>query len=430
MNPMVALFLLMSGVAIPIAVIYKIIDGVQNGPGYVEPVEPVEPEMLEPVPEPAALNFLEPMVYTVPSSDLLVSGMAYRPEAAAVSAAVADTLRAFNVGATVVDATAGSSVTRLAVELDDGVKVEKVAALARNFAYALGVPSVRIQSPIPGRSAVGIEVPNADRRTVHLGDVLADAPTHPLSFAVGEDVDGEPVWANLADMPHLLVAGSTGSGKSSFINALLLSMLTRATPHDLRMVLVDPKMVELMPYSDIPHLLTPIVTETEEAVFALHSLVGEMERRYELMQSRRVRHVDAFNDLGGEHLPYIVAVVDELADLMMTSGRELESLIVRLAQKGRAAGVHLVLATQRPSVDVVTGLIKANVPSRLAFATASAVDSRVVLDVSGAEKLAGRGDALFSPVGVSEPLRVQGAYVSDVEIEAVTLAASQEVVRL
>lgn len=429
MNPAVLLCLLMMVAVTPVALIYRVLDRAQNAP-LLALVEPDEPEILEPEPEPLALDFRAPEAYSVPSSDLLVSGMAHAMDADATGVKVDDVLSKFKLDAKVVEAKAGSSVTRLAIELGDGVKVEKVAALAKNFAYALGVSSVRIQAPIPGRSAVGIEVANTDRRVVHLGDVLADAPTHPLSFAVGEDIDGDPVWANLADMPHLLVAGSTGSGKSSFINSLLLSMLTRATPADLRMVLVDPKMVELMPYSDIPHLLAPIVTETEEAVFALHSLVGEMERRYELMQRRRVRHIDAFNDLGGEHLPYVVAVVDELADLMMTSGRELESLIVRLAQKGRAAGVHLVLATQRPSVDVVTGLIKANVPSRLAFATASAVDSRVVLDVSGAEKLAGRGDALFSPVGASEPLRVQGAYVSDVEIEAVTQAASGEVVRL
>jgi DNA segregation ATPase FtsK/SpoIIIE, S-DNA-T family len=330
---------------------------------------------------------------------------------------VDDVLRQFKIDAHVASWSSGPSVTQFAITLGDGVKVEKISALVKNFAYALGVAGVRVLAPIPGKSAVGIEVANPERETVHLGDVLPPAEAHPLTIGLGKDVDGAPVFANLADMPHLLVAGATGAGKSSFVNAMLTSLLMRATPADVRMVLIDPKMVELMPYDGIPHLLAPIVTEPVKALPVLAAVVAEMDSRYAAMQQARVRHIDDLRGNGA--YPYIVVVVDELADLMMTTGRDFESVLVRLAQKGRAAGIHLVLATQRPSVDVVTGLIKANVPSRLAFTTASSVDSRVVLDASGAEQLTGRGDALFAPVGAGLPVRVQGAYVSDDEIDNV-----------
>jgi S-DNA-T family DNA segregation ATPase FtsK/SpoIIIE len=416
------------------------VDGVEEFPDVVAPAPllVLDRDEPEPVPEVADASQTslfdvtgadEDGVYTLPDRGLLrrSKATAAKPgeQDGRVAGLLVQALANFGVDATIVGEIAGPRVTRYELQLAPGTKVSKVAALKDDLSYALATTEIRILAPIPGKQAVGVEVPNLAPNLVTLGDIYDDLPatSSPLSVWLGKDISGNAVWTDLARMPHLLIAGTTGSGKSGCINTILTSILLRATPDDVRMILIDPKRIELGFYESIPHLLTPVVSSPKTAAAALANVVGEMERRYERMSHVRARSLPEMNRTlrgrGEKQLPYLLVVIDELADLMMISPQDVEDAIIRLAQKSRAVGIHLVLATQRPSVDVITGMIKANVPSRIAFAVSSQTDSRVILDQAGAESLLGQGDMLFKPLGTSRLQRVQGAYVSEEEVALV-----------
>jgi S-DNA-T family DNA segregation ATPase FtsK/SpoIIIE len=399
-------------------------DSVSVGPPPVlfhDEEEPSTQEQLFPT------ERLEPVgAYDLPDRELLKKSKPGTGPSGEANQRVADALVTclahFGVEATVIGQISGPRVTRYELQLAPGTKVGKVANLKDDLSYALATTEIRILAPIPGKQAVGVEVPNLSPNLVTLGDIYADLPesASPLSVWLGKDISGASVWADLARMPHILIAGTTGSGKSGCINAILTSILLRATPDEARLILIDPKKIELNYYESIPHLLTPVVSSPKEASAVLLNCVTEMERRYERLSQVRARNLPeanrAFRKRGEEELPYLLVVIDELADLMMVSPQEVEDSIIRLAQKSRAVGIHLVLATQRPSVDVITGMIKANVPSRIAFAVSSQTDSRVILDQNGAESLLGQGDMLFKPLGTSRLQRVQGAFVTEEEV--------------
>jgi S-DNA-T family DNA segregation ATPase FtsK/SpoIIIE len=405
----------------------------QDEPGVTRgPSQPVKQEQLTPRgryrPE---VTDSPDFVWTLPDPAALTRSTeaANRPDTVGqekVAAQLIEALGHFGVEARVIGMVSGPHITRYELRLAPGIKVGKVAQLKDDLAYALAAADIRILAPIPGKQAVGVEVPNARRRIVHLGDVYQEPPPDwsPLTVWLGKDVAGRSIGADLAKMPHLLVAGTTGAGKSGAVNAMLSSILLRATPHEVRMVLVDPKQVELTHYDSIPHLLTPVITSPKQAAIALQNLVREMEQRYSFMSLARTRTLKDLNDVrlrrGEAPLPYVLCVIDELADLMMVAPADVEDSIIRIAQKARAVGIHLVLATQSPRVDVITGMIKANVPSRIAFAVSSQTDSRVILDQNGAESLLGMGDMLFSPVGSSRLQRIQGAFIDEAQIEALT----------
>jgi DNA segregation ATPase FtsK/SpoIIIE, S-DNA-T family len=389
--------------------------------------------------------------YALPPLDLLATGRSMGKESRrtieAQVEALQETFRQFNIDATVARWSRGPTVTRFEIELGPGVQVKKVANMGDDIAYALAAPDVRIVAPIPGKSAIGVEVPNRQRDLITLGDILrsdeASRDPHPLTVALGVDIAGNPALVNLATMPHLLISGATGSGKSVTVNGMITSIIMRARPDQVRMILIDPKRVELVPYEGAPHLLTQVVTDPRRATDAVQWCVKEMEQRYELLALLGYRNIDGYNDavdagevearpcpdgtiIEPERLPYILLVIDELADLMLVAPRDVEEAICRIAQKARAVGIHMVLATQRPSVDVITGLIKANVPSRLALAVSSQTDSRTIIDMNGAEKLVGKGDMLFLPASQGKPSRLQGCWVTEREVEAAVDVCKQQ----
>jgi DNA segregation ATPase FtsK/SpoIIIE, S-DNA-T family len=409
------------------------IDGEEAFPDVVSETPPPPPLLLEQLEEPEVRepSLFEPISsehadYELPDAGVLRRSRAAKGQPAKAAEKIAssllEALANFGVDAHLVGQVVGPRVTRYELQLAPGTKVGKVAALKDDLAYALATTEIRILAPIPGKQAVGVEVPNLSPNVVTLGDIYDEVPTSasPLSVWLGKDISGASVWADLARMPHILIAGTTGSGKSGCINTMLCSILLRATPDEVRMILVDPKRVELGLYESIPHLLTPVVSSPKSAAAVMANVLTEMDKRYERMSVARARNLPELNrvlvERGEQPLPYLLIVIDELADMMMVSPQEVEDAVIRLAQKSRAVGIHLVLATQRPSVDVITGMIKANVPSRIAFAVSSQTDSRVILDTSGAESLLGQGDMLFKPLGTSRLQRLQGAFVTEEEI--------------